>query len=175
MSVKKTLFAVIAIAIILYLLFAVKIFNFVSFDEGLKEINSIDNEFDLGEKLVPAEENQLKEYQAELTGLEKEFSEKNQNDDIKALNYLITAKKELAQMQLDLIELQKTQECNAQIELIDSIIKSATTAGSAVQDYVSYYPDLAEKTNTWNENALDTTDVAVNSFNKLKQEAERTC
>ncbi len=171
----KLLLVLLAALVLLYFVFVQQIFNTVSFDEELEKINAIDEKFELQGKLVPTQEQELKEYNIELIDLEKELSEKKENNDLKALNYLIDSKKELVLLQLNLIELEKSSYCITQLELIDSITSSAVSARDSIQNYVTNYSDLAEKTKEWNENVLETTSSLISSFSEIKEEKEATC
>jgi len=88
---------------------------------------------------------------------------------------LIDSKKELVLLQLNLIELEKSSYCITQLELIDSITSSAVSARDSIQNYVTNYSDLAEKTKEWNENVLETTSSLISSFSEIKEEKEATC
>jgi len=72
----KLLLVLLAALVLLYFVFVQQIFNTVSFDEELEKINAIDEKFELQGKLVPTQEQELKEYNIELIDLEKELSEK---------------------------------------------------------------------------------------------------
>lgn len=171
---SKLLLVLLAAVIMLYLVFVEQIFNTVSFDEGTKKINEIDKEF-IKTGIVPTEHQKLAEYNAELVDFETELNEKRQNDSVKALKDLIKTRKELILMQLNLTELQQTKNCSEQIELIDSIRASASSARDSIQNYISSYPLFAEKTAEFNENVLDTTSSAIISFSELKEQTKQRC
>jgi hypothetical protein len=175
MNRKRLLLVLLAALVLFYFVYVEEIFNYVSFDEGIKKINETDKKFELKEKIVPSSEEKLKQYQIELVDLEKEFSEKKQNEDLKALNYLIDIRKELVLMQLNLIELEKERNCSEQIELIDSVKSSAVSARDSIQNYIANYTAFAEKTKEWNENVLDTTSSIILSFRELKEETQAKC
>jgi len=173
-SKKKLLLVLLAAIVLLYFAYTNGFFNFVSFDQGLNKIKEIDKEFGLDEqKLVPDEKTELEEYNERILELKKEFSGKNQNDEIKALNYLLDAKKELALLQMNLITLQETADCQEQLELAGIIAESAVSVKDSMENYLEF--DFSEKTTEWNENALDTGNGLIVSFNELKQRLEQSC
>ncbi len=175
MNTKSKLLLVLLVAVImLYFVFVEQVFNTVSFDEGIKRINAMDEKFvKIG--IVPTEHQKLAEYNAELVDFETELNEKRQNDSVKALRALIKTRKELILMQLNLAELQQTSNCLDQIDLIDSIRTSASSARDSIQNYISNYSLFASKTTEFNENALDTTSSAIISFSELKEQTKQRC
>lgn len=162
---SKLLLVLLAALILFYFVFVEHVFDAVSFSNGLEKIEGIDTAF-VEKGLVPQGEKELKEYNFELTNLEREFSEKKQNQDAKALSLLVKTRKELVLMQLNLIEVQKALSCAEQVEAMDSVISSAEAARESIQEYEGY--SFAEETKEWNENVLDTTSSIITSFRELK-------
>ncbi|MBU2476447.1 hypothetical protein KKG83_03175 [Candidatus Micrarchaeota archaeon] len=171
----KLLLVLLAALILLYFVYVEGIFNVVSFENGLEKLSAIDQEFELEGKLVPAQKEKISQYNTKLVDLETELSKKTSNEDIKALNYLIDARKELVLMQLNLIEFQETRECSRQLELIDSIMSSAVSARDSVQNYLTNYSSFSDKTTEWNQNVLDTTNSVELSFRELQESISQTC
>ena len=166
---SKLLLVLLAALILFYFVFVEHLFETVSFDDGLEKIKEADEDF-AGENLVPQQSEELKEYNIELINLEKEFSGKKQDDNSKALLLLVKARKELVLMQLNLIEVQEAVSCQEQIEAMDSVISSAEAARKTIQEYENKFSSLAEKTNEWNSNILDTTNSIILSFRELKDQ-----
>jgi len=170
----KLLLVLLAAVILLYAVFVLKVFDSVSFENGLNKIESMEKGIGFT-GLVPEEKQKLKDYQLELTDIETEFSGKNQNKDLKALNYLIDVKKELILMKLNLIELEETNNCSERIELIDSVRSSAISARDSINNYITNYSDFSEKTEEFNSDVLDTTSSVIISFKKLREDAVENC
>jgi hypothetical protein len=171
----KLLLVLLAALVLFYFVYVEGIFNFISFNEGMEKINSVDEKFGLEGNLAPQEKQQLTKYNAKLVDLEKELTEKNQNTDAKALKYIIDARKELVIMQLNLIEFQETTECAKQIELIDSILSSSASARDSIQNYITNYSSFSDKTKEWNQNVLDTTNSVTLSFRELQESISQNC
>ncbi|PIN98437.1 MAG: hypothetical protein COT90_04335 [Candidatus Diapherotrites archaeon CG10_big_fil_rev_8_21_14_0_10_31_34] len=166
---SKLLLVLLAALILFYFVYVEHAFDTVSFEKGMEKIKGLDKEF-TGDYLIPLQSEELKEYNIGLTNLEKEFSEKNQNNDAKALILLVKTRKELVLMQLKLIEVQEAVSCQGQVEAMDSVISSAESARNSIQEYADKYSSFAEKTTEWNENVLDTTSSVILSFRELKDE-----
>ena len=164
---SKLLLVLLAALILFYFVFVEHVFETVSFDTGLEKIKEADKDF-AGNNLVPQQAEELKEYNIKLINLEKEFSEKKQNDNAKALLLLVKTRKELVVMQLNLIEIQESTGCEEQIETMDSVISSAESARKTIQEYIDKYSVFAEETAEWNTNVLDTTLSIITSFRELK-------
>jgi len=171
----KLLLVLLAALILFYFVYVQGIFNVVSFDTGLAKINSLDEKFELGDRLVPEQKQDITEYNTGLVDLQKELTEKNQNNDAKALRHLIDARKELVLMNENLIEFSETANCSEQLEIIDSVISSASAARDSVQNYLTNYSSFAEKTTEWNQNVLDTTNAVILSFRDIKETTQQNC
>ncbi len=173
-STKKLLLVLLAAVVLLYFAYTNGFFNSMEFEYGLSKVKEIDEEFGLDEqKLVPDEKTELEEYNEKILELKKEFSGKNQNDTTQALNYLLDAKKELALLQMNIISLHESTDCEEQLELAGIIAESATSVKDSMENYLDF--DFSEETKEWNENALDTSISLIASFTELGQSLEQSC